>query len=231
MNDTKTPLLGLDYLMPEQAQKHVTVNDALRRLDGLVQLSVKTRKQSAPPETPQNGDRYLIAAPASGAWQNHDGAVALYEDSGWAFAAPQPGWRLWDEAEEALLVLTSTGWQPVQGETAPPLFQTVQSVFEPTKNLGSLKIPSHIILLGVTARVLETITGPESWRLGTDAGPDRFGSNLGLDQDTNIIGPADPPRPYWYQEFIVISPVGGAFTGGRIAVAVHFIQLPPPALS
>jgi hypothetical protein len=29
----------------------------------------------------------------------------------------------------------------------------------------------------------------------------------------------------------VLSPVGGRFTGGRIAVAIHFIKLPPPSLS
>lgn len=134
MADTKTPLLGFDYLMPEQAQKHVTVNDALRRLDGLVQLSVKNRTQSAPPDSPQNGERYLIGEDASGAWQSHDGAVALYEDSGWAFVTPQRGWLLYDEAAETLLVLGAHGWQPLQAEAAaaekePRLFETLESDF------------------------------------------------------------------------------------------------------
>ena len=231
MNETKTPLLGLDYLMPEQAQKHVTVNDALRRLDGLVQLSVKNRTETVPPEAPQNGDRYLIAASATGAWQNHDGDVALYEDSGWAFATPQLGWRLWDEEQDKMLVLTSNGWQSVQAEKSPHLFQTLESVFEPAAGLGGLKIPSHIILLGVTARVLTTISGPTAWRLGTNSGTDRFGSNLDLEKDTIVTGPADPPSTYWREEDIVVSPIGGTFTDGRIAVAVHFIDLPPPALS
>ena len=108
MTDTKTPLLGMDYLMPEQAQKHVTINDALRRLDGLVQLSVIDRSRTAPPSDPQNGDRYLIAANATGAWQRHDAKLALYEDTGWAFIAPQAGWSLWDAADEVLLVFDGT---------------------------------------------------------------------------------------------------------------------------
>ena len=231
MNETKTPLLGLDYVMPEQAQKHVTVNDALRRLDGLLQLSVKTRTETAPPKEPQNGDRYLIAAPASGAWQNHDGAVALYEDSGWAFFTPQLGWQLWDEGQEEMLVLTSKGWQPAQATGTYSLFKTLESVFEPAAGLGSLKIPPHITLLGVTARVLATISGPTAWHLGTNSGTDRFGSNLGLEKDTIVTGPADPPSTYWQEEDIVLSPMGGTFTDGRIAVAVHFIDLPPPSLS
>ena len=58
-----------------------------------------------------------------------------------------------------------------------------------------------------------------------------IGSSLGLEKDTVFTGPADPPGTYWQEEDIVLSPMGGAFTGGRIAIAVHFIDLPPPALS
>lgn len=35
-----SPRLTLPYLMPNQAQKHVTHNEALRQLDVLVQLAV-----------------------------------------------------------------------------------------------------------------------------------------------------------------------------------------------
>ena len=66
---SQTPHLKLDYLLPEQAQKHITVNDALRRLDGLVQLSVKNRTTIIPPSEPENGDRYLVGPQAQGAWE------------------------------------------------------------------------------------------------------------------------------------------------------------------
>ena len=66
---------------------------------------------------------------------------------------------------------------------------------------------------------------------GTNMGSNRFGSGLGLEADTAISGPADPPSVYWQEEDIVLSTVGGRFTGGRIAVAIHFIKLPPPSLS
>lgn len=36
-----TPRLALPYLMPAQAQKHVTHNEALRMLDALVQLRLE----------------------------------------------------------------------------------------------------------------------------------------------------------------------------------------------
>ena len=48
MSDSTTNLL-LPYLMAAQAQKHVTHNEALRLLDGLVQLLVKSRSQGSRP--------------------------------------------------------------------------------------------------------------------------------------------------------------------------------------
>jgi hypothetical protein len=45
------------YLFAAQAQKHVTVNEALRLLDGLVQLAVLDRHLTAPPASPADGDR------------------------------------------------------------------------------------------------------------------------------------------------------------------------------
>ena len=56
MSDSTTNLL-LPYLMAAQAQKHVTHNEALRLLDGLVQLSVRSLSEIAPPASPADGDR------------------------------------------------------------------------------------------------------------------------------------------------------------------------------
>jgi hypothetical protein len=50
MSDT-SHILGLPYIQPAQAQKHVTHNEVLRVLDALVQLSVEDRDQTAPPAT------------------------------------------------------------------------------------------------------------------------------------------------------------------------------------
>ncbi len=50
-----TPNLALPYLAAAQAQKHVTVNEALDALDGLVQLSVISAALAAPPGKPGRG--------------------------------------------------------------------------------------------------------------------------------------------------------------------------------
>ena len=67
MSDHTTHLL-LPYILAAQAQKHVTHNEALRILDGLVQLSVIDRTRTAPPISPADGDRTSSprARPATG---------------------------------------------------------------------------------------------------------------------------------------------------------------------
>ncbi|MFD1796901.1 DUF2793 domain-containing protein [Paracoccus aurantiacus] len=112
MSDSTTNLL-LPYLMAAQAQKHVTHNEALRLLDGLVQLSVKSRSEISPPAGPSDGDRYIVASGATGGWAGWDLNVALWTDGAWLRLPPREGWRAWVEDEAVLLVRNGAGWQPV----------------------------------------------------------------------------------------------------------------------
>lgn len=57
---SSTQQLGLPLLQPAQAQKHVTVNAALVRLDGLVELTLVSRAQAAP--------RLLLSMVPATAW-------------------------------------------------------------------------------------------------------------------------------------------------------------------
>ena len=107
---TNTPNLALPYLAAAQAQKHVTVNEALSQLDGLVQLSVLDRDLASPPGSPTEGDRYLVAVGATGAWAGWDGDLVLFSGGAWVRLPPQTGWRLWVEDEGLLLVLKGTTW-------------------------------------------------------------------------------------------------------------------------
>lgn len=95
--------LGLSLIVPEQSQKHVPVNESLSRLDAIVQLSVKRRDLAVPPEA-QDGDRYIVAVGASGAWSGQTGKVAVSRSGGWFFISPLPGWVFWIENEALLLV-------------------------------------------------------------------------------------------------------------------------------
>ena len=105
-----TPILGLPLLAAAQAQKHVTLNEALLRLDALIHLSVIARNLGSPPAA-ADGDRYLVAATPSGAWAGQPGMVALAQGGGWVFLSPRMGWRVWVEAEARLLVFDGAQWR------------------------------------------------------------------------------------------------------------------------
>jgi hypothetical protein len=105
-----TPLLQLPLLQAAQAQKHVTHNEALMLLDGLVHLAVISRTASSPPQAAADGLRYLLPAAPSGAWAGQAGRLALAQGGGWVFLAPRSGWRLWVEEERRLLLFDGSVW-------------------------------------------------------------------------------------------------------------------------
>ena len=105
-----TPMLGLPLLSAAQAQKHVTHNEALLKLDARIHLSVISRSLAAPPAA-ADGDRYLVAASPSGAWAGQQGLLALAQGGGWVFITPRKGWRLWVESESKLLAFDGTLWR------------------------------------------------------------------------------------------------------------------------
>jgi len=110
MSDDLSPNLSLPFLLPGQAQKHVTVNDSLQLLDALVQLAVLRRDLPAPPAAPVAGARYLVPAGATGDWAGQEGRIALHDGTGWTFLVPRPGWRARVLAEGVDLAHDGLGW-------------------------------------------------------------------------------------------------------------------------
>lgn len=105
-----SPILSLPYIQPSQAQKHVTHNEALRGLDAIVQLSVISAVLTAPPATPSEGDRYIVASGATGGWSGQDNAVAVWADNAWTFHAPLTGWRADVQSAGTLLRFDGGSW-------------------------------------------------------------------------------------------------------------------------
>lgn len=112
MPDT-LPNLGLPLLVPSQAQKTVTHNEALLILDSLVQLAVLDRDRTEPPGLPAPGDRHIVAAPAAAEWSGHDHSIATMTESGWRYDLPAPGWIGYDRGAGALVLFDGTGWGPL----------------------------------------------------------------------------------------------------------------------
>lgn len=109
MTDT-TANLALPFIAAAQAQKHVTHNEALLLLDALVQLAVLDKDLAAPPASPQEGARWIVAAGASGAWAGQAGKIAAWQDGAWRFLSPRPGFVAFVLDEAAFYFWNGSAW-------------------------------------------------------------------------------------------------------------------------
>ncbi len=120
MSMSDTANLHLPFLAQGQAQKHVTINETLLRLDALLQLSVESASTSAEPASPSDGQVYILPAGKSGAhWSAMaNGALAYYRDGVWEEIAPREGWRAWARDSDAFLIFTGAAWSKLAGVPA-----------------------------------------------------------------------------------------------------------------
>ncbi|WP_421579354.1 DUF2793 domain-containing protein [Shinella sp. M31] len=105
-----TENLALPYILPSQAQKHVTHNEAIKALDAVVQLAVTSRSVATPPPPPAAGVRYIVPAGATGAWAGREKHVAAWQDGVWVFYMPRTGWLAYAVDENVLLTFGSSDW-------------------------------------------------------------------------------------------------------------------------
>lgn len=133
---TTTPNLVLPYLAAGQAQKHVTLNESLRMLDALVQLGVISRALAAPPASPSDGDRHIVAAGPTGAWSGHAGKIAAFQDGGWMIYPAREGWLAFVRDEDKLLAFDGADWIEAAGSLQNRPFVGVNATADATNRLA-----------------------------------------------------------------------------------------------
>ncbi|MFK4059268.1 DUF2793 domain-containing protein [Brevundimonas sp. NPDC046655] len=121
MSDDVSARLGLPYLAAGQLQKHVTLNEALTRLDALTQTAVVSRTTAAQPTSPADGALYILPPGATGAdWVGRPaGALMRAEAGGWlALDAPDGLLAVVLDSDEVLVRRAGT-WAPLSGAVEP----------------------------------------------------------------------------------------------------------------
>jgi len=118
---SKTQLLSLSLIMPSQAQKHVTHNEALIKLDHLIHLSCISVRTNMPPSSPVAGQRLIIGENPVQAWQDYAQHIEVFEDQIWAFLKPQNGWQCWDQESQALYIFDQNIWMPYSVDSSSSL--------------------------------------------------------------------------------------------------------------
>ncbi|MQQ09585.1 DUF2793 domain-containing protein [Epibacterium sp. SM1979] len=117
--------LDLPFILPAQAQKHVTHNEALQRLDGLVQLVAQEVEAETPPVDPTLGITFALGSNPIGIWAGKAAHIAIWQGTeaggGWLFLVPQQGWQLWDISSSQMRVWDGTGWVPLPCHATPQI--------------------------------------------------------------------------------------------------------------
>lgn len=105
-----TARFALPLLSAGQAQKELFHNEALTLADALVQPCVEAAGVNAPPADPEPGQCWIAGAAPVGAWAGHAGALALWTNGGWRFAAPREGMSAWVAEDGQLARYTGGVW-------------------------------------------------------------------------------------------------------------------------
>ncbi len=107
-----TTRLQLPFLAAGQAQKHITVNESLLRLDALAQLATVSASTVSQPGSPADGDVYILPSGKSGAaWGGMaNGAIAYYRDGAWEAISPREGWLAHAADADRLYVYSGSAW-------------------------------------------------------------------------------------------------------------------------
>ncbi len=236
---SRTARLSLPLVMPAQAQKHVTVNQALAMLDAVVQLSVVSSNLTVPPSAAAEGDSFIVPGGASGAWLGKTGAVAVWSNGGWMFLSPRAGWRAWDAARSAWQIHDGTSWVAEALAVSPggaclraSILEFDHAVTPGGSNPTSIAIPAGVQVLGVSGRVTSALTGTglSSWRVGVAGSSDRYGSGLGLGRNSYVAGLTGTPVTYYSDTPLLLTAEGGSFGSGAVRLAVHLVRIEPPRM-
>ncbi len=141
---TVTERNHLPYIMPSQAQKHVTYNATIQQLDITQNLSFLNRSQSAPPASPSSGDCYIVSTTPSGAFSNHAGAIAAYLDRHWQFFPTFSGMVGFDQMEQAPFIFDGNDWSPLSSTNV--VQSPVLGINTTADDLNKLAVKSDAIL-------------------------------------------------------------------------------------
>lgn len=234
---SETYQFKLSYLQAAQAQKHVTVNEALAKLDALAKLRVVSRSLDVP-ISPNDGLAYIVPVSATGDWLGRDHNVALFLNGGWEFVEAYGGWRAWVIDEGAEIRYQNDAWDFAAPFSNPhkASAEIVNLEFDHVFTAGATNqtatvIPHHCSVIGITGRVTEEIvfSAASSFKLGVAGSDDRYGSGYGHWKNTYVQGLTGQPQTYWSDTPMLLTADGGDFISGAIRLSIHAIVLAPPA--
>jgi hypothetical protein len=199
-----------------------------------VQLAVISRALTAPPGSPAEGDCYIPAAGASGAWSGFDLQLMVYAGGGWMRVVPRSGMKAWIVSERLTVTYEDGVWRDGVALTehggrvtlrAKEEEVTLSGVF--TETADAAFIPNRAIVLGVASRTTLAVTGATSYAVGIAGETAKFGDLLGAAVGSNNVGVIGPAA-FYADTKVRITANGGNFTGGKVRLICTFLEMSAP---
>lgn len=176
---TTTAHLSLTLVETAQAQKEVTVNEAFKRMDAVLNTGAIDKDLATPPGSPTDGDVYIVATSPTGAWSGHAGHIA-YFDQTWQFVVPNEGMLLWVKDEDSLYCCYgSATWGRIARSGGKRMLYVPVSQMRPNASGGSAALATIATAAGqpdITSLDFDATTQehaqfslrmPKSWDEGT----------------------------------------------------------------
>lgn len=209
--------LGLPYLAAAQAQKHVTVNEALETLDTLAQLTVQDFALAAPPAAPAQGQVWAVGAAATGDWAGHEGHLALWSEGAWQFVTPRAGWRA--ACGSDLRVFDGSVW------LAPPIApQNIAGI-----GIGLSWDATNRLALASEAALFTHVGSGHQLKVNKAAAPDTASllfqtgwsgrAELGLAGNDDLSVKVSPDGTTWHLALTADAATGAVALGQPLAIA------------
>lgn len=117
MSATRTPKLNLPWLRSDNRLGDVFM-EVQRFVDVVLQASAIDRDLTAPPGSPSQGDTYIPAATATGAWAGKEKQLAVYWGTSWTFYVPNEGYYVWLADENIFVYYDGTAWATLGASVA-----------------------------------------------------------------------------------------------------------------
>ncbi|MFM2409233.1 MAG: hypothetical protein RL481_61 [Pseudomonadota bacterium] len=111
MENSHTARHSLPFLFVTQAQKELTHNEALARIDALLHPVVEAQLAAPPaPTSMDDGKCWLIADSATGGWSGKSGQIARWSGGSWRYLEPVQGMSLINMADGKRCFYISGQW-------------------------------------------------------------------------------------------------------------------------
>lgn len=226
--------LLLPYILQSQSQKEVTHNEALNRLDVLVQSVAQDVDLNTPPGSPTLGDCYIIGDSPTGAWSGKAKQIAQAIEGGWFFVTPFKLLKFWVESQEQFYVYNGSAWA-VEGlimRDGGEYLRVLRWQEDVDLSLGdetAMLIPNRSTVLAVNTRVIEAVIGTvTSFGVGVSGDTSRYGNGIGTGVDSTNIGLTYHPVSYYSDTPLLLTPDSGSFTGGLVRINVQYLAFRGP---